>query len=148
MRRSLTAVLCADVVGYSRLMSEDASGTLASLRRLRSDILGPAVAAQDGRVIKSMGDGWIVTFTTVSDAVECAMAAQDQLMIDGGLQMRVGIHIGDVAEDDGDVYGDGVNVAARLQEIAAPGASPCQMRCSRCWMARSSHRSGMSANGS
>lgn len=122
MRRNLTAVLAADVAGYSRLMSEDADATLATLRRLRTEILGPVVAARRGRVIKSMGDGWIVTFDAVTDAVECAMQAQDRLKIDGGMQMRVGIHIGDVAEADGDVFGDGVNVAARLQEIAEPGS--------------------------
>lgn len=122
MQRTLTAVLAADVVGYSRMMSVDATDTLATLRRLRTEILGPAIAARRGRVVKSMGDGWIVTFDAVTDAVECAMHAQDRLKIDGGMQMRIGVHIGDVAWEDEDVYGEGVNIAARLQEIAEPGS--------------------------
>ncbi len=122
MRRSLTAVISADVVGYSQLMGEDAEGTLATLRRLRTEILLPIVAARRGRVVKSMGDGWIVTFNSVSDAVECAMQAQDRLKIDGEMLLRTGVHIGDLAEEDGDVFGEGVNVAARLQDIADPGS--------------------------
>jgi adenylate cyclase len=122
MRRTLNAVLAADIVGYSRMMSADAEATLGTLQRLKTDILGPAIAARRGRVIKSMGDGWIVTFGAVKDAVECAMDAQDRLKIDGAMQMRTGVHIGDIAEADGDVFGDGVNVAARLQETAEPGS--------------------------
>lgn len=121
-RRRLTAVLAADVVGYSRLMREDANGTLATLRRLRTEIFGTAIAAKRGKIVKSMGDGWIVTFGAVADAVECAMQIQDQLKIDGTMQLRMGVHLGDVAEADEDVFGDGINVAARLQEIADPGA--------------------------
>ena len=122
MRRTLTAVLAADVVGYSRMMSADADGTLATLQRLRAEILDPMIAAQRGRLVKSMGDGWIVTFESVTEAVECAMQVQDRLKIDGAMQMRTGIHIGDIAEADGDVFGDGVNIAARLQQAAEPGA--------------------------
>ena len=122
MQRSLTAVLAADVVGYSRLMSEDATATLATLRRVRTEILAPVVSAHGGRVVKSMGDGWIVIFPAVSDAVTCALEVQDQLQADGGFLMRTGIHIGDVTEEEGDVFGDGVNVAARLQDFADPGA--------------------------
>jgi adenylate cyclase len=80
------------------------------------------VAARRGRVVKSMGDGWIVTFGSVSDGVTCAMQAQNRLKIDGGMQLRIGVHIGDVAEADDDVFGEGVNIAGRLQEIAEPGA--------------------------
>lgn len=122
MRRNLSAVLCADVVGYTRLMGEDAEATLNTLRRLRAEILAPAVAAKRGRVVKSMGDGWIVLFNAISDAVECAMHVQDKLKIDGAMALRMGIHLGDVAEVDEDVFGDGVNVASRLQALAEPGA--------------------------
>lgn len=114
MRRTLSAVLAADVVGYSALMSADAEGTLDTLRRLRAEILGPTVAARHGRVVKSMGDGWIVVFNAVADAVECAMQVQDRLKIDGAMQLRMGLHLGDVTEADEDVFGDGVNIAARL----------------------------------
>lgn len=122
MRRTLSAVLAADVVGSSALMSADADGTLATLRRLRAEILGPAVAARHGRVIKSMGDGWIVVFNAVADAVEGAMQVQDRLKIDRAMQLRMGLHLGDVAEADEDVFGDGVNIAARLQDLAEPDA--------------------------
>lgn len=122
MRRNLTAVMAADVVGYSRLMNEDSDTTLATLKRLKTEILSPVIASCRGRVVKSMGDGWIVTFGAVSDAVECGMLIQDRLKIDGHMQLRTGVHIGDVAEDEGDVFGDGVNIAARLQEIADPGS--------------------------
>lgn len=122
MRRSLTAVLAADVAGYSRLMNADADGALAALRRLRTEIFGPSVAARRGDVVKNMGDGWIVTFGAVGDAVECAMQVQDRLRIDGGLRLRMGVHLGDVAVADEDVFGEGVNIAARLQSAAAPGA--------------------------
>lgn len=119
---SLTAVLAADVAGYTRLMNEDAEGTLRTLRRLRGEVMDPVIAARRGRIVKNMGDGWIVTFRTVSDAVQCAMQLQDRLKNDDGLKIRIGVHLGDVAETDGDVFGEGVNVAARLQEIAEPGA--------------------------
>ncbi|MEM7269167.1 MAG: adenylate/guanylate cyclase domain-containing protein [Pseudomonadota bacterium] len=122
MRRSLSAVLAADVVGYSAKMSADAEGTLATLRRLRAETLGPAVAARHGRVVKSMGDGWIVIFGAVADAVECAMQLQDRLKIGGAMQLRMGLHLGDVTEAEEDIFGDGVNVAARLQDLAEPGA--------------------------
>jgi len=122
MRRELAAVLAADVVGYSRLMSEDAEGTIETLRRLRAEIFGPTVAAKRGRVIKSMGDGWIVVFPSVSGGVEAVMHIQDRLKVDGAIQLRMGLHLGDVAEVDEDVFGDGVNIAARLQELAEPGA--------------------------
>lgn len=122
MRRKLTAVLAADVVGYSRLMAQDAEGTLATLRRLRTEIFAPTVASKRGRVVKSMGDGWIVAFSAVSDAVECAMQVQDRLKTDGAMQLRMGVHLGDVSEVDEDVFGDAVNIAARLQTIADPGA--------------------------
>ncbi|MEE4187395.1 MAG: adenylate/guanylate cyclase domain-containing protein, partial [Roseobacter sp.] len=122
MRRSLAAVLAADIVGYSGMMSADAEATLRTLQRLKAEVLNPAIAARRGRIVKSMGDGWIVVFEAVTDAIECAMHMQDRLKIDGAVQMRTGVHIGDIAEADQDVFGEGVNIAARLQEIAEPGA--------------------------
>ncbi len=122
MRRSLTAVLAADVVGYSRMMGADADGTLAALRQFRSEIFKPAVAAKRGRIVKSMGDGWVVTFGAAVDAVECAMQVQDQTKTASVLKLRFGVHLGDVAEEDEDVFGDGVNIAVRLQELSDPGA--------------------------
>lgn len=122
MKRTLSAVLAADVVGYSAMMSRDAEAALATLRRLRSEIFRPAVAANHGRLVKSMGDGWIVIFNAVSEAVACAMQVQDRLKVDGNVQLRIGMHLGDVAEEDEDVFGNGVNIASRLESIAEPGA--------------------------
>ena len=127
MRRSLAAVLAADVAGYSRLLGDDTEGTLTSLRRLRTEIFGPTVASRRGRVVKSMGDGWIVLFNAASDAATCALQIQDLLAKDLGehipnIQLRLGVHLGDVVEEEEDVFGDGVNIAARLEQIAAPGS--------------------------
>lgn len=122
MHRSLSAVLAADIVGYSRHMNEDAAGTLAMLKRMRAEIMEPSVTDWRGQLVKSMGDGWIVTFDSVTNAVECAMQIQDKLKVDGTLALRTGIHIGDVTEDGDDIFGEGVNIAARLQETAEPGA--------------------------
>ena len=103
MRRTLAAVLVGDVVGYSRLMEKDAEGTLEALRRLRAEVLGPMVAARRGRIVKSMGDGWVVLFSAASDAVECAMQIQNR-QADGSrsgdseILLRIGIQIGDVFE--------------------------------------------------
>ncbi|MEM7546821.1 MAG: adenylate/guanylate cyclase domain-containing protein [Pseudomonadota bacterium] len=122
MHRNLTAVLAADVVGYSQLMGADAESTLVALRRLRREVFGPAVAAKRGRVIKSLGDGWIVAFNAVADAVECAMQVQDQTKFAGDMKLRIGVHLGDIVEEDDDVYGSGINIAVRLQNLAEPGA--------------------------
>ncbi|MEM7320456.1 MAG: adenylate/guanylate cyclase domain-containing protein, partial [Pseudomonadota bacterium] len=127
MRRSLAAVLAADVASYSELLGRDTEGTLAALRRLRSEIFRPTVASRRGRVVKSMGDGWIVLFNAASDAATCALQIQDLLAKDftlpqGNMQLRLGLHIGDVIEEEEDVFGDGVNVAARLEKLAAPGS--------------------------
>ena len=122
MRLSLTAVLAADVVGYSRMMSADAEGALTKMRRFRTEVFNPAVAARRGTVVKSLGDGWIVTFPAAVDAVECAMQVQDQAKLADDVKLRIGVHLGDVATEDEDVFGDGVNIAVRLQDLADPGA--------------------------
>ena len=122
MERRLAAILAADVVGYSKLMGEDEAGTLAALRHLRNEVFRPAVADHHGNIIKSMGDGWYVEFSSAGDAVACAIHIQDALGDRETIKLRIGLHIGDVTFEEEDIYGDGVNIAARLQEIAAPGA--------------------------
>ena len=120
-KRKLAAVLAADVAGYSRLMGEDETRTLAALRDFRGSLFEPATAEHNGTVIKSMGDGWLVEFDSVVDAVNCAVFIQEALDENDVLKLRIGIHIGDIVHEDDDIYGDGVNVAARLQQIARPG---------------------------
>ncbi len=114
--------MAADVVGYSSLMGEDEAGTLSALRSMRTDLLVPAVSAHRGTIVKSMGDGWLIAFDSAAEAVSCAVEWQEKLSEQAYLAVRMGLHIGDVTYADGDVYGDGVNIAARLQEIAEPGA--------------------------
>jgi adenylate cyclase len=128
--RKLAAILVADVVGYSRLAGADEDRTLARLRGLRSDLIDPAIAAHHGRIVKRTGDGSIIEFRSVVDAVRCAIEIQDGLIErnagvpeDRRIEFRVGIHVGDVVEEaDGDLMGDGVNIAARLEGVAKPGA--------------------------
>ena len=122
MNRRLAAILAADVVGYSALMGADEQGTLAALRQLRSEVLRPAVSEHRGSLVKSMGDGWLVEFASAVDAVTCAMEIQDNLAGHETIRLRMGIHIGDVAHEEEDVFGDGVNIAARLESIAEPGS--------------------------
>jgi adenylate cyclase len=121
-QRRLAAILAADVVGYSRLMGEDEVGTLAALRQLRSELFASTVGAYRGSVVKSMGDGWLVTFDSAADAVACAIVLQEALADHETIKLRVSIHVGDVTHADEDVFGDGVNIAARLQEVVEPGA--------------------------
>src|SRR5208282_3531800 len=127
--RKLAAILVADVVGYSQLAGADEDRTLARLRGLRSDLIDPAVAAHHGRVVKRTGDGFLIEFRSVVDAVRCAIEVQTGLIernagvpAERRIEFRVGIHLGDVVEEsDGDLMGDGVNIAARLEGIAKPG---------------------------
>jgi class 3 adenylate cyclase/TolB-like protein/Tfp pilus assembly protein PilF len=128
MARRLAAILAADVVGYSRLMAADEKGTHARLKGLRQDFIEPTIAEHHGRVARLMGDGALVEFPSVVDAVECAAAIQQgvaerqaELPEDRRIAFRIGINIGDVIVEEGDVYGDGVNVAARLEALAEPG---------------------------
>src|ERR1700720_792843 len=128
--RKLAAILAADVVGYSRLVGADEDRTLARLRALRSDLIDPTVAVHRGRVVKRTGDGSLIEFRSVVDAVLCAIEVQNGmaernagLPPERRIEFRVGIHLGDVVEEaDGDLMGDGVNIAARLEGIANPGA--------------------------
>jgi TolB-like protein/class 3 adenylate cyclase/Tfp pilus assembly protein PilF len=128
--RKLAAILAADVAGYSRLAGSDEERTLARLRALRSDLIDPTIAVHNGRVVKRTGDGGIIEFRSVVDAVRCAIEVQNGMVErNAGLpperriEFRIGIHLGDVVEEsDGDLMGDGVNIAARLEGIAKPGA--------------------------
>lgn len=125
--RRLTAILCADVVGYSRLVGRDETGTLARLDEARG-ILRTAIEAQGGRVFNLAGDGLLAEFPSALAAVQAAITAQDKLGVwaeaqpeDDRMRLRIGVNLGDVVVSGGDLLGDGVNVAARLQEVAVPG---------------------------
>src|SRR5450432_3388796 len=128
--RKLAAILAADVVGYSRLTGADEDRTLARLRALRSDLIDPTFAVHRGRVVKRMGDGFLVEFRSVVDAVRCAIEIQNSMVErnvglppERRIEFRIGVHLGDVVEEaDGDLMGDGVNIAARLEGVAKPGA--------------------------
>jgi adenylate cyclase len=128
--RKLAAILVADVVGYSRLAGADEDRILARLRALRSDLIDPTIALHRGRVVKRTGDGSIIEFRSVVDAVRCAIEVQTGMVErNAGLppekriEFRVGVHVGDVVEEsDGDLMGDGINIASRLEGIAKPGA--------------------------
>jgi adenylate cyclase len=122
--RRLAAILAADVVGYSRMMAKDETGTLAALKRHRESLFDPMVVSHNGRVVKLIGDGALVEFGSVLDAVKCALAIQTAPR-DGAnaapIVLRIGVNLGDVIIDGDDIYGDGVNVAARLEPLAEPG---------------------------
>src|ERR1700759_4720012 len=128
--RKLAAILAADVVGYSRLVGADEDRTLARLRALRSDVIDPTIAVHHGRVVKRTGDGVLVEFRSVVDAVRCAIEVQNAMVERNAgvpeerrIEFRIGVHLGDVVEEaDGDLMGDGVNVAARLEGVAQPGS--------------------------
>ncbi len=126
--RRLTTILAADVVGYSRMMGEDEAGTLAALKQRRHDVLAPLVKQHGGRIFKLMGDGVLVEFPSVVNAVQCAVEVQKgMLAANAGLPaerqivLRIGVNLGDVIVEGGDLYGDGVNLAARLEGLAEPG---------------------------
>jgi TolB-like protein/class 3 adenylate cyclase len=128
MERRLTSILAADVVGYSRLMEADEAGTLAALKSHRKELIDSKVAEHNGRIVKLMGDGALVEFGSVVDAVTCALAIQNGMAVrnenvtdDRRIVLRIGVHLGDVMVEEDDLYGDGVNVAARLEGLAEPG---------------------------
>jgi adenylate cyclase len=126
--RRLAAILSADVVGFSRLMGVDEAGTLDALRAHRAELIDPAIVERNGRLVKLMGDGLLVEFASAIDAVACAVAIQQGMEMRNArvpnertIVFRIGINLGDVIVEGDDIYGDGVNVAARLQELAEPG---------------------------
>ena len=128
IHRKLAAILAADVVGYSRLMGADEAGTLTALKRHREIVFDPAVAAHNGRIVKLIGDGTIVEFGSVVDAVNCALSVQrsgasplDHSASQPAIVLRIGINLGDVIIEGDDIYGDGVNIAARLEPLAEAG---------------------------
>ena len=122
MERRLAAIVAADLVGYSKLMGEDEAGTLSALSRLTKDLIEPLITEHHGRIVKLMGDGILAEFASVVDAVTCAIAWQERIAASGdGLRFRIGINLGDVIVQDGDIFGNGVNVAARLEGLADPG---------------------------
>jgi adenylate cyclase len=128
VERRLAAVLAADVVGYSRLMEVDEAGTLARLKTVRMELIDPAIANCKGRLIKTTGDGMLVEFQSVTEALRCAVDFQQRMArrnrdmpASRTLLYRIGINLGDVIVEDGDIFGDGVNIAARLESIAEPG---------------------------
>jgi adenylate cyclase len=128
MERRLTAILAADVVGYSRLMSADEAGTLTALKEVRACFIDGKIAEHRGRVVKLTGDGILAEFPSVVNAVTCAVELQRGIRDrnadvpqDRRIQFRIGINLGDVIVEGDDIYGDGVNVAARLEGVARPG---------------------------
>jgi adenylate cyclase len=128
--RKLAAILVSDVIGYSRLAGADEDRILARLRTLRSDLIDPTIAAHLGRIVKRTGEGSIIEFRSVVDSVGCAIEMQSGMVERNAgvepekrIKFRIGVHLGDVVEeDDGDLMGDGVNIAARLESVAKPGA--------------------------
>ncbi|HEV8679389.1 MAG TPA: adenylate/guanylate cyclase domain-containing protein [Stellaceae bacterium] len=128
VERRLAAILAADVAGYSRLVGIDEEGTLAALRRLRRELVDPRLAEHRGRIVKTTGDGLLVEFASVVDALRCAAETQREMAernagvtAERRIELRIGIHQGDIVVEDGDIFGDGVNVAARLEALAEPG---------------------------
>ena len=128
VQRRLAAILAADMAGYSRLTGADEEGTIARLRALRRELIDPAIDTYRGRIVKTTGDGFLIEFASVVDAVRCAVEVQrgmasrnEDVAADKRIAFRVGIHLGDVVVEDDDLLGDGVNVAARLEGIAEPG---------------------------
>src|SRR5712691_6237361 len=128
VERRLAAILAADVAGYSRLIEADEEGTLGRLKALRTEVIDPKIAGHKGRIVKTTGDGLLVEFASVVDALRCAAEMQSAMAerntatpAEKRLQFRIGIHQGDIVVEDGDIFGDGVNVAARLEGLAEPG---------------------------
>jgi adenylate cyclase len=128
MERRLAAILAADVVGYSRLMGKDEAKTLASLKAHQKEAIDPTIAKHHGRIVKLMGDGFLAEFGSIVEAVECAAAIQNQVAQRNAdtpqetrIEFRMGVNLGDVIVEGDDLFGDGVNIAARLEALAQPG---------------------------
>ena len=123
----MAAILAVDVAGYSRLMGEDEEGTLAALRAVRRELSDPKIAEHRGRIVKTTGDGLLVEFASAVDAVRCAVEVQHEMAArntavpaERRIEFRMGINLGDIIIEDGDIFGDGVNIAARLEALAEP----------------------------
>src|ERR1041385_3010173 len=128
MERRVAAFLAADVAGYSLLMGRDEEGTLTQLKAFRKTLVDPTIAAHRGRIVKTTGDGMLVEFASAVDAARCAVELQRGVALENvsvpqqaRIEFRIGIHVGDIIVDDNDIFGDGVNIAARLEGIAEPG---------------------------
>ena len=126
--RRLAAILAADVAGYSRLIGADESGTLQALKAIRAELIDPTIASHNGRLVKTTGDGLLVQFGSVVEALQCATMVQagmaerkSMVPVDKRIEFRIGVHQGDVVLEDDDIFGDAVNVAARLESLAEPG---------------------------
>ena len=137
-QRRLAAIVSADVAGYSRLMEKDDTGTLAALKALRQEVIDPAISRYGGRIVKTTGDGLLLEFPSVVNAVRCAVEAQmamadhtGEVPDDRRIAFRIGVNHGDIIIEGDDIFGDGVNVAARLQEIAAPEGFAYRAACTR-----------------
>ncbi len=120
VQKRLSAILAADVAGYTRLMEKDTDGTVSAWKSAREDIIDPAISDHSGRIVKHTGDGFLAEFHTVQEAVECAIAIQEQL-IASPLDFRMGVNLGDIVDDGQDIHGEGVNIAARIEALAEPG---------------------------
>jgi len=122
VERRLAAILAADVVGFSRMVAADEAGALLALRAAREELLDPSIDEHGGRIVKTTGDGVLVEFPSAVDALRCAMAVQTGMAArEGELKLRIGVNVGDVVIEGGDILGDGVNIAARLEGVAEPG---------------------------
>ena len=137
--RRLAAILAADVAGYSRLIGADESGTLQALKAIRAELIDPTIAAHNGRLVKTTGDGLLVEFGSVVSALGCATEVQAGMgernatvPTDKHIEFRIGINVGDIVVEDGDIFGDGVNVAARLEALAEPGGICVSARARGC----------------
>ena len=132
VERRLAAIFAGDIAGYSRLMGVDEEGTLRQLKAHRKELVDPKITEYRGRIVKTTGDGMLVEFVSVVDAVRCAVDIQRgmaernaEASADKRIEFRIGINVGDIIIDSNDIYGDGVNVAARLEALAEPGALSC-----------------------
>ena len=153
VERRLAAILAVDVAGYSRLMGEDEEGPLAALRAVRRELGDPKIAEHRGRIVKTTGDGLLAEFASVVDAVRCAVEVQREMIARNAaapakrrIEFRMGINVGDIIIEDGDIFGDGVNIAARLEALAKPGgiclsaAANEQPTASRCRLRKTPRR--------
>jgi adenylate cyclase len=147
--RRLAAILAADVAGYSRLIGADEGGTLQAFKTIRAELFDPTIAIHNGRLVKTTGDDFLVEFSSVVDALRCATEVQAAmaernatLPTERRIDFRIGINVGDVVVEDGDIFGDGVNVAVRLEGLAEPGGICVSARVQEdAWASRSSRTS-------